>query len=165
MRQARDRAEELRCRLARAPTRLRRLGDEIRGLECQARGRKRNAALRELRLEVKYAKHALAESRALQRQSIEEPHDWSPLLTHDVCAPEANTDYEQTLQVEFDRAHHWRDGTRDLQRASLHALCRKHDLAKLRVPFSELGRGPVPEHPAGHGRALIDTFLKKRAES
>lgn len=162
LREARDRAEEVRRRLARGPVRLSQLSDEIHGLETQARSsRKRKSAIRELRLETKHMKHALAESRDVQRRAIEA----APFLTWDPGKPEGDAEdaeYEQSLCVEFDRAHHWRDGGRDPQRVSLFALCRKFDLAKLRVPLSESGRSPVPEHPAGHGRQLVAEFLDKR---
>ena len=75
LREARDRAEEVRCRLARGSVRLRLLTGGIHGLETvesQVRiSRKRKSEIRELRLETKHMKHALAESRDVQRRAIE----------------------------------------------------------------------------------------------
>ena len=161
LRRAASKADEIHKRLKQGPVRLHALTGEIRELESQRATKKRKAEVRELQAERKRLQVAVTDARALHLRALTEP---APILKwtsmDDDAGDHSNDETMDEVMVEFD-LHQRLSHPGCPKRVELFELCRRHELAKLRVPLSG-SQGSLPPPAPGEARARLDLFLKER---
>ena len=112
-----------------------------------------------MREERKRLRLAVTEARALHLRALTEP---APVLKWTSMDDDAGSDDEtmDRVMVEFD-LHQRLSHPGCPKRAELFELCRRHQLAKLRVPLSG-SRTSLPPPAPGETRARLDRFLTER---